>query len=382
MKKKSIKIYHILFLLIVLINFISADNAKIDINIDINNIASLNDLMNNGNLDPIIPYKEVSQVNNYIDKQTKLGRTIKLKWHIVNYEINENSYAGDMNGFHLFHLFEFTWYRLRTFVEYKEEDNNWTSMISIPTGFKCEPDSEAIIYSYGNVPVLISPTICPGGNCLCGGGEQQGKFQEELIQKIEKENYRISIIKYPVTKSVYLMINDSNLIGKKLELEGSFNLGDSAITTERKSIFFPFDKYSLNLIYSSYYDSKVNFHIKDIEDLNLKSEEEKDLLILKNKDEQINFLLIRKDPIKSIFWNSLIILVPFIIYISEKKWDLKRKTRIIVYVIAFIALILKIPRPLNVSTINLLNIIIWGFYILLILIIENILSKQSKHHTK
>jgi len=361
--------------IILLSNIISADNALVDINLDLNNIAILNDSSPNTNLKAIIPYEEIIKVDNYIDEQTKLGRTIKIKWHIVNYEPNEEIYSDEIGGFH---LFDFTWFRLRTFVEYKDK-GQWTSMISVPTAFNFEPYSEATIYSYGDVPVLISPTICPGGFCLGGGGEQQGKFQEEVIKKIEKENYRISIIKYPVTKSVYLMLNDSNLSGKKWEIEGSFNLGDSAIVTNTKSTFFPFDKYSLELIYSSYYNSKVNFYIKNIEDLSLSSEKDIEISTIKNENKNINLFLVRDNPIKYL-WELLIILLPTFFYIFQRKWDVGVGLRIGTYILELVSSVIIIfPLPLNIPLFNISNIIICLLYFSSIIIIETILFKQRKN---
>ena len=145
-------------------------------------------------------------------------------------------------------------------------------------------------------------------------------------------------------------------------------------------MFFPLKKQRQalpHLIYTSYYDSKVTFYTEDIEDLNLLSEKKIKLSTTNGEDKQINLILVR-EPKKSILWNIFLILIPLFFYILERKWNVRWWIRILAYTIAFISLWLKIPTPLNVPRFNILNIVTWSLYALLIGIIEILLFKKRK----
>ena len=80
------------------------------------------------------------------------------------------------------------------------------------------------------------------------------------------------INKYPVEKILHLQALDRGIEGRKIEVEGRTTLGDSAIKTERQPFWFPFDRYSFEFIYTSFFPSFVTLRMEDVEDLNLGSE--------------------------------------------------------------------------------------------------------------
>ncbi len=293
---------------------------------------------------------------------------------MVNYEPKVSLFSNYTEGYR---LFDITWFRKRLSTKYRDIDGKWISFKSLPTGFNFNPYSYATIYGVGDVPVLISPTICPGGLCLGGGGELRGKFKEKVIRTIEKEDYNIKIIEYPVTKSVYLLLNDNTLLNKEIIIEGNFILGDSAITTEKDPFFFPFDEYSFNFIYSSYFPSDVTLNMEDIEDLTSLSKEFS-FSAKKGDEGGIKVLLKRANIFKNILGNIILIFIPLLIYFLKlNKW-INFSIRILVYFGAILALYLTLPVPLNVSLLNILNIVVGSLYFLLIIFIEIKLHKIKK----
>jgi hypothetical protein len=341
-----------------------------------NNISNIKDNSPKTNLGAIIHYPEIIKIYDQIDEETRLGRTIILKWNMINYEPSIELLAGD----NWYRLFDITWFRKRLIIEYKEENGAWTSFEAMPTANTFEPFRKATINGYGDTSILISPTICPGGFCLGGEGEHYGEFNETIIQEINNKNYRIKIVEYPVTKSIYLLINDSSLLNKKLVLGGEFALGDSAITTDLNAFYFPWDKYSFNFIYASYFPSDVILNMKEIEDLNLNTKKEIIFSTSTNETKEVNLKLNRGDIFKEIVWKIILILIPFIFYILRKIKDL-RIIRYLMYLALLISIYFALPTPLNISRFNLLNIITSILCTFLIIFLE-IKIKLDKRKVK
>lgn len=376
MIKKLIILPLIFFLLV---DIVYADESIVEIDFDLNNIAISDDDSPKTNLRAIIPYDEVIEVDNYIDEQTKLGRTLIINWHIINYEPSETIFSEYANGYH---LFDITWFRLRTYTEYKDKDGRWTSMISLPTGFNLKPYSEATIHGYGDVPVIISPTICPGNEfCIGGGGEHLGEFEESIVKEIIKENYKIKIIKYPITKSVYLLLNDTELVNKKLELSGKLEIGDSAIVTEISPFYYPFDSYSFDAIYTSYFPAKITLAVENIEDLDLSTSKKIEFSATENEKKEFNIKLLRKD-FTNIIWNIISVASVPLAFLVSKRLSKRRSVRWCIYIIAAILIYVFLPSPLNVPQQNLLNISTWIIFGSLIISLEVFSYRKSKQLTK
>lgn len=366
----------LLIILFSCISLSSADTVLVDIDFDLNNIATMDHQLTNPSA--IIPYTEITDVISDVDRETLLGRTIIIDWHMINYVPTEDLYSEEVGGYH---LFDFTWYRKGVYSKYKEKNGQWTELAAFPTGYNLNPNSYATINGYGDYPILISPTICPGGICIGGGGELYGKFNETIDREIKKEQYSIRVTNYPVTKAVYLILNDSNLIGKKLELYGDFILGDSAIVTINNPRFYPLDEYSLNLMYTSYFPSKVTFNMKDIEDLSLSSSNEIKYTANENEYVQTNLTLSRA-------YKELIVLILPIIGIlfglhqnPQELGKFRLYRYVFTYVSPYIAVFVSVPKPSNIPPFNLLYFVL-GLLAVLILGSEIYLYRKNRPKRK
>ncbi len=383
-------IIFILFIFLT-INQASADEALVNIHFNLNNIATAQGMhnsagdslakniirANNANYDKIIPYEVFGKFNDDIQNQTVEGRTVRVEWNIINYEPNNSLLSNYTGGYH---LFDFTWFMLGLVVDYKDKNGDWTHVDSFPSTFDFDRYSKATISGYGDVPVILSPSICPLHWCFFGG-QDNGEFNQTIEKEIIRDNYKIIIFKYPVTKSVYLMLNDSNLINKKLEISGNFKLGDNVINTEIDPFYYPFDNYSFNYIYTSYYPSEITINMDEIEDLDISTPKKLEFSAEANQNYENNITLLRKDIYKNLFWPVLLTLIGLIVQLYGNRWEIKWKSRLIAYIIASVTIIFTLPSVLNVPIFNLLNLLSLLCFIALLIFIE-IKYRKAKDNNK
>ena len=282
-------------------------------------------------------YKELDKVSASLGGKTLLGRTITVKWHVINYYIPKNPVFGDY-----YPLFDFTWFREGLKTQYLMKSGKWTEMQQMPTGFNLKPHSVALIHGIGETELLISPTVCFQGMCLGGGGEKNGKYKEKVFKKIKKKNYTYEVVGYPITKSVYVKIPENIKTIKPLELSGTFVLGDSSITTKINRFFFPFDKYSFNFMYSVYFPTMLEINVNKIEDLELASPKTYEFNINDVSDKEIFIELNRGAVFKNIIWNLVLFFVPLLFWLIGKE-KIKTIIRLLTYGISLVTLFLLLP---------------------------------------
>ncbi len=305
-------------------------------------------------------YPGIQRTITEIEKETKLGRTVDVRWKIVNYEPRQDILCRrtPSNGYHLFGI---AWFRSKIDLRYLNKDGEWKISQHVPTMFRFKSPSPATIKGYGDVPVFI-----PGVTF---------ELKKVLLWRIEKviskEDYKIVINGYPVEKILHLQPIDRGLEGKRLELEGRAVLGDSGIKTERQPVWFPFDRYSFEFIYASFFPSLVTLRIEEVEDLNLSSPKTMEYHFLRGQNNKVVRIdLDRKWANMS--WNLITLFftliglyaAPYIARWRKKGFGMFR--RIGLYIIAGIIIYWRLPKPLNVPLVNLLSVVAGLIFLCLI----------------
>lgn len=311
------------------------------------------------------PYKEIIDYYDEILNQTKLGRRVYIKWELRNYQPLQDIFSREDKGYH---LFDIVWFRSRLDYILKKSNDKWAGGACLPTAFYFEEPPKATIIGYGDVDVMIS------GLRLDIKPMFTIRNIEELVRR---DNYKIIISKYIVPKILFLklsdgQIKDEKLRGQKLEVSGRATLGDTAITTERSPFWYPFDKYSIRFLFTSYFPADVTINIGDIEDLAISTNRKKEFKTKKMgmeiAEETITFF--RKDKARRYIWPVIIALASLAVtYFSQKKKE-KLLIRLVVYSLTIGAIFFALPVPKNVPKVNILNLAIGIVYLCLIGLIE------------
>lgn len=252
------------------------------------------------------------------------------------------------NGYHFFRI---TWFRRKINLRYLNKDGEWKISQYVPTPFRFKSPSPATVKGFGDVPVFI-----PGMTF-----DLEKVFLWNIEKVISKEDYIMVINTYPVEKTLHLQPNDRGLEGKRLEVEGRTILGDSGIKTERVPFWFPFDRYSFEFIYTSFFPSIVTLRMVEVEDLNLSHAKTMEYHFPGGRNTKVVKIELDRKP-SEIFWNLItlfltltaLFITPYIK--RRRKKGLKRFGRIALYIVAGILIYWRLPKPLNVPLINLLSV--------------------------
>lgn len=354
------------------LNTAYADQALIDLKFALTNIAAEADPDFKDNIGEIAFYLSRAgvdlDIHEYLSEQPLFKRQVKAKWHIVNYQCSQSLTSASAKGG--YHLFDITWYGTYVIIEKRKENGGWDVFLSaVPVFETLQPCSKSTIVNHGDVPTEVSPTVCPGGLCLGGGGEARGRFKERVARTVIKGEYRIRIIEFPLTKSIYLMADHGRFADKLIEVYGECLIGYSVIKTHKNSILFPYDEYLFNVLYTSYYPSKITMSFDDIEDLDLSMSRKIGFSAGKDQTIEQQVKLERKEPFKRYIWNILLVFIPILVWPLEGKLK-TRYVRLATYFVTFLAIYFAIPTPLNVPKLNVYNVLIWFLYIIVIAFME------------
>ena len=295
-------------------------------------------------------YPEIQRTITEIEKETKWGRTVDIRWKIVNYEPRQDILCtiNPSNGYHFFSI---RWFRNKIDLRYLTKDGEWKFSQYVPTMFRFKSPSPATIKGYGDVPVFI-----PG---VTFDLKKVALWSIEKV--ISKENYRIVVNRYPVEKTLHLQTNDRGLQGKRLEVEGRTILGDSGIKTERRPFLFPFDRYSFEFIYTSFFPSIVTLQMVEVEDLNLSHAKKMEYHFPAGRNTKLVKIELDRN-LSEISWNLItlfltltaLFVTPYIK--GRRKKGLRRFGRVALYTVAGILIYWRFPKPLNVPLVNLLSL--------------------------
>lgn len=317
-------------------------------------------------------YKEIKEEYSRIRGQTHIGRTTSVKWSMINYVPNKSNYFESYNAYH---LFDMTWYRSVLIYGYEKEGHPISSYV-FPTTFYFNPSSEATIRGVGDVPVLISPTNCFQGMCIGGGGELQGRYKDKTIKEIKRKNYWYKVVQYPVSKAVYLRESPKIKEEQMVELSGEFILDDCLVSTQISKWAYPFDKYSFEFLYHSYFPTKLSVAYSDFEDLKLTIKApSKEIL---DFDQDINWQgqLSRENILKKIIPTIFIGIFGslFLRFFSR----MPRLGRVFVYIFTAILLWYAIPCARNIPRLNIFTIFCFLILFIMIIVSEIIHNKGAE----
>jgi hypothetical protein len=125
-------------------------------------------------------YPEIERAINEIEKETKWGRTLDIRWKTVNYEPRQDIVCTPSNGYQLFGI---TWQRRKIDYHFRNKEGKWKVGQSVPTTFRFKSPSPATIIGFGDVPVFI-----PG---LTFDLRKVGLWSIEKV--VSKEDYTIVV---------------------------------------------------------------------------------------------------------------------------------------------------------------------------------------------
>lgn len=333
---------------------IYADKALVNISFRLTNIAIDQDRPSRPKRRPDIPHKEILHYYDEIDRETLLGRTLSIDWHVINYEANKSIFSKEHKAYH---LFDINRSRRGLRAIYKDKNGKIKRPTHCPTGFHIKIGDKAIIKGYGDVPVRMSAYASISARI----------DKDDVLMDIKRKDYRIIIFKYPVVRLASLDLKDKALENKKIEILGKLTLGDSVIVTEVSPFYYPFDRYYFEITYKSYYPSDVVFDIKDIEDLELYAHRTHEFVMGKNEEKQIAFPLGRKRSDKNRVFAILIPLFGLVTLLSEKFWR-----RCLGYAAVISCIFVAWPDVMNVPFFNLLMILYMSFSAIVILVVETV----------
>jgi len=377
------KIAPVITLLISIVNIALADTALVDIQFDLNNITITKDrqptkgegvdslysfyvgelfYINAYEFDMRLFPKKIDKYRKEIRDQSKVGRRVIIKYNIINYQpVKENLITDDFGKGYI--LFGLGWFVNMLKFKFKADDNTWKKGFCRPQIQYFESPSSATVVGKGDFPVRIPP-----------GLKMNLKRKLSLfdIDKVIKgRDYKVLIHKYPIDRSLYISLNDADMLGQKLNIMGKATLGDSVIVTERNAFWYPFDEYSLSLAYISYYPARVTFNMDYIEDLDLSSRKKIEFSVKTKERREEKIDLYRKNRWNT-FFLPIMALLPMLIPLFFETIQKKPLYRIIIYVLALLlAFFPIIPTPKNVHWLmNLLSITTILLYCALMLLIE------------
>lgn len=344
-----------------------AATANVEISFDVSNIAmdSSANTVRNGKL---FPFNEaVNSIAKRIRSQTFLGRSTYVTWKVENYEVNPSLFSSVTGGYH---LFDITWYRTGIDAKYRDKNGRWASVQFMPTGFNFKPRSKAAVVGQEDIDILISPTVCPKRLCIGGRGELLGEYNEITDAQLRGEDYDVSLFRYPVTKAVYLMAKDDNLVGQKISMSGRFLLGDSVITTRRSSFWYPYDEYSMEFLYKSYFPSNAAFKLDEIEDLDSNNKKQEYWDVQEGGILSPRFDLLRIDRTNRL-WSILFIIIPLALSAIERNSPQPTWVRALVYAVSAAFLYGTLPHSVrHISNVNILNLASWGLLVVAVIFSE------------
>ncbi len=322
-------------------------------------------------------YKQIKKERDKIQEQTKHFRVINIDWKIVNYEPDNNIFSNEYKGYH---LFDITWFGQRIDYILKKSDGQWEKGYSLPSTFRFGPRYEATIVGYGDVPVII-PGLSQKIDLEIGLWDKEG---------VEGgENYKFVISKYPIKKQLILMlsdemIKDEKIKGQKIQLSGKATLGSSGIITEVSPFFYPFDKYSFEFIYKSYFPSDVTLIFEDIEDLNISTSKKIEFTTKGNEKVEKTIIFFRKDMGKY-FWPFICAWFALFIFFFPIKFFLKKNVSLLIrlafYASVLFSIYFTVPAELKFSKSVILKIL-WIFSFCLVTYFEILYFKDKKKRSR
>ena len=327
-------------------------------------------------------YKQIKKERDKIQEQTKHTRVINIEWRIVNYQAVKDIFSNEYKGYH---LFDITWFGQRIDYILKKSDGQWEKGYSLPTTFRFVSRYKAKITGYGDVPVII-----PG-----------------LSQKIDLniplwdlegvdggENYKFVISRYPIKKQLLLMlsnkdINDEKIKGQKIQLSGKATLGSSGIITEVSPFFYPFDEYSFEFIYTSYFATDLTFTFEDTDGLDISIPKKIEFKKGNQKeDTKIKIIFSRKNTFRKYFWPFIVcwlglffFFVPMKVRKVRKVKKVKLSIRLAFYVFVLFSIYFTLPVEIQFSKSVILNIW-WIISFCLVTYVEFLYFKDRKKRSR
>ncbi len=310
-------------------------------------------------------YPKIAEKIKEIKKETRWGRTVDIRWRIVNYEPMKDILCTSSNhsisrGYHLFGI---SWIGRKVDCRFQNEDGKWKSSQYVPTVFRFKSPSPATVKGYGDVPVFIP-----------GLGFDLKRINAWYVEEVvSDQNYKILVNQYLVEKILHFRPSDASLENKKLEVEGRATLGDSGIKTETDSFWFPFDRYSFEFLYTSFFPSRVDLKMEDIEDLNLASAKNYEYSFPAGKNAQVIKIILNRKVQPSDIWTLLTLAFSLTALLGVRVIEGKRKKRFKFYWrflgYLFIGFIIywQLPNPLNVPLVNLLSLVVGATFLFCIL---------------
>ena len=333
--------------------FLFADRTIIDLDLNLNNIASRNEAhsesmgegfaMRTGEMtvssssqgvdiqSEDFPVYAAHKKFNELKSKTTPGRSVIISYKLTNYQFSEDNRNSctykdpskpeediriPANCFNLLYI---GWIAYRIDFRYKVDEKKWETGSSIPNTFFFDTPTPATVVGIGDLGVHISGVTLP----------IKPDFSLWNIHELYKSDlFKIVVSKVIIPKH-FVLIEKEDLETRginttaKYQITGKANVGDSAIRTERSSFWYPFDKYVLWFIFKAFYDARLNITISDIEDLDLQTKDSFSLKLDKDKMEPFKIVLYRDNKLQRFFWPILAAIFPLITFLKpmkEKSW--------------------------------------------------------------
>jgi len=344
-----------------------ADNAIVNLNFYISNIAKPEEKASHEDLViKEIPYARIKSIHKGYRNQMSIDRVIKLDWSIINYQPKKDLFSDNINvkdnkGRNVkgYHLFDIIWFRPRLYITYRNDRGIWERVYSLPSGYRYKGPSAATIKGYGDVPSYVTFGINMPPN-------ENPQHINGIAETVEKEvskdgQFLVRVIRNPVIKSLYADIADEKLLDKKLEIFGSVDLGSSGISTEISPFYFPWDEYSFKFIYKAQYPSKIKVRMAEADDFDISNSKTIEVEAPPGAVRLGEFSLFRASKVEKIFLPVALLFFSMVSFFIPSV-----SIRCSVYLLFLVFMHFTLPKPLNVPTYCLLTISVWLFYFSLI----------------